>query len=91
MPWKNVPLVTPYILLREICYIAAIYEFEVREVHVPGVSNKLADVLSRWDSCSFSAKEQFLQRAQRDHCHEVPVPDALFRLYGTFYLVNTHA
>ena len=70
--------------LREICYIAAIYEFEVRAVHVPGVFNKLADVLSRWDSCSFSAKEQFLQRAQHDHCHEVPVPDALFRLYGTF-------
>lgn len=70
--------------LREICYFAAIYEFEIRAVHVPGVSNHLADLLSRWDSCSLSAKEQFLQRAQRVHCQEVPVPDALFRFYGTF-------
>ena len=70
--------------LREICYFAALYEFEVRAVHVPGVSNHLADLLSRWDSCSISAKEQFLQRVQRDHCQDVPVPDAMFRFYGNF-------
>ena len=44
--------------LREICYFAAIYEFEVRAVHVPRVSNHFADLLSRWDSCLLSAKEE---------------------------------
>ena len=33
--------------LRELCYLAAIHEFEVRAVHVPGVSNCYADLLSR--------------------------------------------
>ena len=70
--------------LREICYFAAIHEFEVCAVHIPGVSNYFADLLSRWDSCSLSAKVQFLQRVQRDHWQEVPVPDAMFRFYGTF-------
>jgi len=50
--------------LREICYFSARYEFEVRAVHVPGVSNPLADLLSRWDSFDSAAKEQFLQRSQ---------------------------
>ena len=68
--------------LREICNFAALYEFEVCAVQVPGVSNHFADLLSRWDS--LSAKEQFLQRVQRDHWQDVPVPDALFRFYGNF-------
>ena len=32
--------------LREICYFAALYEFEVCAVHVPGVSNHFVDLLS---------------------------------------------
>ena len=67
--------------LREICYFAALYEFEVCAVHVPGVSHHFAHLLSRWDSRSLSAKEQFLQR---DHWQDVPVPYVLFRFYGTF-------
>ena len=70
--------------LREICYFAALHEFEVCAMHIPGVSNHFADLLSRWDSCSLSAKAQFLQRIQRDHWQEVPVPDEMFRFHGTF-------
>lgn len=70
--------------LREICYFAALHEFEVCAVHIPGVSNHFADLLSRWDSCSLSAKAQFLQRIQRDHWQEVPVPDEMFWFHGTF-------
>ena len=70
--------------LREICYFAALREFEVCAVHIPGVSNHFADLLSRWDSCSLSAKAQFLPRVQRDHWQEVPVPDGMFRFHGTF-------
>ena len=33
--------------LREICYFAAIYDFEVCTVHIPDVSNHFADLLSR--------------------------------------------
>ena len=65
--------------LREICYFAALYEFEV----CPGVSNHFTDLLSRWYSCSLSAKKQFLQRIQHDHWQDVSVPDAIFWFYGT--------
>ncbi|VDI14398.1 Hypothetical predicted protein [Mytilus galloprovincialis] len=34
--------------LRELCYIAAIYEFEIRAVHLAGTDNRLPDYLSRW-------------------------------------------
>ncbi|CAG2202644.1 unnamed protein product [Mytilus edulis] len=34
--------------LREICFVAAINEFELRAVHIAGVDNRLADMLSRW-------------------------------------------
>ncbi|CAC5393054.1 unnamed protein product [Mytilus coruscus] len=34
--------------LRELCYIAAIYGFEIRAVHLAGTENRLPDYLSRW-------------------------------------------
>ena len=34
--------------LREICFLAATFEFQVKAEHVPGVSNGVADSLSRW-------------------------------------------
>ncbi|CAC5376459.1 unnamed protein product [Mytilus coruscus] len=34
--------------LRNFCYIAAIYEFEIRAVHLAGTENRLPDYLSRW-------------------------------------------
>ena len=44
--------------LRELCCLAAIHEFEVLAVHVPGVSNCYADLLSRWDSCDIAGRNQ---------------------------------
>jgi hypothetical protein len=35
-------------LFKELCFIAAIHEFEVRAVHLPGSENRIADFLSRW-------------------------------------------
>lgn len=35
--------------LREICLLASIHEFEIRAVHLPGVTNRIPDFLSRWD------------------------------------------
>ena len=46
--------------LGEICYFTAIHGFDVCAVHIPGVSNHFADLLSRWDSCSLSAKGTIL-------------------------------
>ena len=34
--------------LREVCWHAAKHQFEVRGRHLPGVSNRLPDLLSRW-------------------------------------------
>ena len=67
--------------LHEISYFAALHEFEVCCVHIPSVSNHFANLLSRWDSYSLSAKAQFLQH---DHWQEVPIPDGIFRFHGTF-------
>lgn len=35
--------------LREICYVASVFQFHVRARHIEGVSNRLADCLSHWD------------------------------------------
>ena len=48
--------------LRELCYLAAIHEFKIRAVHVPGVSNCYTDILSRWDSNNLVGRTEFLAR-----------------------------
>ena len=35
--------------LREICYIAALNNFDIKSQHIPGCDNRIADTLSRWD------------------------------------------
>ena len=34
--------------LRELCFVEATHEFEVRAKHIAGEENRLADYLSRW-------------------------------------------
>ena len=36
--------------LRQMCFTAALFDFEVRALHVPGRHNQFADDLSRWHS-----------------------------------------
>ncbi|MES9902603.1 MAG: hypothetical protein ABW168_07960 [Sedimenticola sp.] len=45
--------------LREICFLAALHEFEIRAKHISGVDNRVADYLSRWHLDSANA-EKFL-------------------------------
>ena len=52
--------------LREICYLSALFEFQVRAVHLPGESNCVTDTLSRWYD-NTPAKEQFLAHALRNN------------------------
>ena len=35
--------------LREICFLAAVGEFEIKAKHIEGVNNRLPDLLSRWE------------------------------------------
>jgi len=35
--------------LREICYLTAVAQCQIRCVHIPGIENRLADCLSRWE------------------------------------------
>ena len=35
--------------LRELCFLSAVAECQLKSVHLPGVENRLADCLSRWD------------------------------------------
>ncbi len=35
--------------MRELAFITARREFEVKAVHVPRVSNRISDILSRWE------------------------------------------
>lgn len=44
--------------LRQLWFTAAIFDFEVRTLHVPGRHNQLADCLSRWHSDP-SARDSF--------------------------------
>ena len=70
--------------LRELCYLAAIHEFELRALHVPGVANRYADLLSRWNSCDLDGRSQFFTYAQHANLHAVPVTDDLFQFDNRF-------
>jgi hypothetical protein len=45
--------------LREICFLAAVHEFEIRAVHIACIDNCLADMLSRWHLDIIYAKTFF--------------------------------
>lgn len=46
--------------LRELVFVAAMGDFEIRAVHIAGCENRLPDLLSRWELCS-SYSQQFYQ------------------------------
>lgn len=58
--------------LRELCFIQASFQFEVRARHILGVENRLADYLSRWH-CSHKYRELFKSAISVDRYEEVPV------------------
>lgn len=50
--------------LREICYIAALTEFEVRAVHISGYDNRISDYLSRYH-IDVKNKHSFFETAEK--------------------------
>ena len=66
--------------LRELCFLSATFQFEVRAVHLPGSQNDDADLLSRWDTSPETRRASFLCKAARENLIEVPVPSSYFHL-----------
>lgn len=63
--------------LKEVCWFAARYQFEVRRKHLPGVSNRLPDLLSRW-TLGESIQREFLELTAMLKLQEIAVPEELF-------------
>ena len=69
--------------LREICFLAAIHELEIRAVHLAGVTNRLPDLLSRWD-LSERVRAEFRNRTSHlvtSRCH---VSKSMFKFSHTW-------
>ena len=65
---------------REIWYLAASHDFELRAVHLPGEENCTADLLSRWHiDSSFEKRFKLLPVFSR--LSPVPVPPDVFTVY----------
>ena len=39
--------------LRELWFLSALHDFDIRARHIPGEHNSLADALSRWDDPAY--------------------------------------
>ena len=64
--------------LREICFLSATYQFEIRGQHLSSEDNRLADWLSRWSLDEFY-QDLFLQEAVQNKWKEVNVPESYFQ------------
>jgi hypothetical protein len=64
--------------LRELTFIAASLEFEIRARHLPGVTNRLPDLLSRWDLRG-NVQSQFASLTKGIDTFEFTVCEDLFR------------
>ena len=63
--------------LREICYLTAKAQCVVRAVHLPGVQNRLPDLLSRW-SLSAQVQDRFHQLTAHRDMVQVHVNEQMF-------------
>ena len=64
--------------LRELTLLAARFEFYIRAKHIAGVSNRLPDLLSRWD-LSGKAQTEFHRITDGIVKHECTVQQKLLR------------
>ena len=63
--------------LRELCFIASHASLQIKAVHIPGVDNRLPDLLSRWPLDS-SARKRFLELTREAPMDLVSVSDSCF-------------
>ena len=64
--------------LREICFVAALSEFQVKAQHIKGVDNRLPDWLSRWDEKK-QYQNLFYDSCKFQNVQECIVPEHLFK------------
>lgn len=64
--------------LREICFICAVEECELKAVYIEGVNNRLPDLLSRW-SFSNQYSDKFYELTRDRNMQEIKVGDEFFR------------
>ena len=64
--------------LRELCYVTAKAQCVIRAVHLPGVKNRLPDLLSRW-SISPQARDEFHTLTAHRNMREMCVHQGLFQ------------
>ncbi len=64
--------------MRELAWLAATFEFEIRARHIPGMTNILPDLLSRW-SLSSSAEREFHILTRDMVKSECTITDNLFQ------------
>ncbi|CAG2198093.1 unnamed protein product [Mytilus edulis] len=63
--------------LREICFLTASHEFQVKGRHLSGEANRIADMLSRWDMDP-GVSTEFLKLARVNAWKEIELDDDLF-------------
>lgn len=68
--------------LREICFLAALFEFEIRVQHLDSSSNRIADHLSRWHQSSVH-EQSFLELTKEFVLKEDIVDESLFQFINS--------
>jgi hypothetical protein len=66
--------------LREICFIAATLEFEIRAKHIAGRENRIADYLSRWN-LDKKYRQLFEKFVNLKNFQEIKITDEFFRFF----------
>ena len=69
--------------LRELCYIEAIYQFEIKAKHIVGEENRLADYLSRWHIHN-RYQNRFVSRVEFQNFEEIQVPDSCYHFLNSW-------
>jgi hypothetical protein len=69
--------------LREVCFYAAMWEFELRSVHLPGVQNRIPDLLSRWE-LEPRCRGEFFEASKAFDLVEYSVCPVMFRFSHTW-------
>ena len=64
--------------LREIAFICAINECEIKAIHLNGKDNRVSDLLSRWDLSPFYQSEYF-NLVDKHFFQEIEINNFLFR------------
>ena len=63
--------------LREVCFFAAIHQFQIKGVFISGSENRIPDFLSRWN-LNQQYQERFYAVPGSEYLRQVPVSDDLF-------------